>query len=274
MATTKRLRAEYPELVLNVWLPMCDFTKASPIWFFAASPYPGRVQLAVHPAAASAFRCQAAVMLHHAYAFRESAGGTLNCRLITGGKLSSLHAHGIAKDDNPSVNRYRVSKLGGFIQWGKQTDMAPAMVADLEAIRTVRGNKVFAWGGRWWNTKDPMHWEIGCLRSELATGIDLATVKGWRGYLKWGAAAASEEPMIPIDSVQVREIVKRLQGSLNRAAVVNHWADWKPLVLDGKAGPNTSTAADRYRTSAGLEPVSPGVAFDGATIGALLALYP
>lgn len=271
MATTAQLRTSYPDLVTHVaWPVRCDFSKALPVWFLAGGEIPSeRIQLRVHPQARQAFRALAAVMYAYGYRFRERAGGTLSCRVITGGQLSTLHAHGIAGDFNPSLNGYRFTKLGGVIQWGRHTDMPKAMIDDIERIRTADGQPVFNWGGRWVTTKDPMHFQIQKLRASLATGIDLSTVIGWKQYLAFESGDYGGD-MIPIDGVTVRPIVFKLQESLNRAAVAN---GFPTINVDGISGPRTAELASIYRKGAGLEKVGEGVAFDGATIAVLFHLY-
>lgn len=58
------------------------------------------------------------------------------------------------------------------------TDYPAGMIRDIEAIRTVSGAPVWAWGGRWRSNKDAMHWQPACRRRDLVTGINPATVPG------------------------------------------------------------------------------------------------
>ena len=88
--------------------------------------------------------------------------GAYNCRRITGGTGYSLHAYGIAVDINWQDNPYGRRLI---------TDMPPGMVADIEALRTGNGKRVFRWGGRYSGNKDAMHYEIFCSPADLATGI-------------------------------------------------------------------------------------------------------
>jgi hypothetical protein len=183
----------------------------------------------------------AAVMLHHGYTFRETAGGTLACRRITGGSGTTLHAHGIACDHNPSVNRYRLTAGGGLIQFGRQTDMPLAMVRDLEALRLTNGVRPLAWGGRWVNVKDPMHWELDALRSQLQP-VNLASLPAgaWTRYLAFeGGAPSLEDRMLPITPTSSREDVRLLQLELNFAIGTG-------LVADGKYGPATAGEVKRW----------------------------
>lgn len=277
-ASTAALRYDFPEFIRNPSVPTCDFSGAVRVRFPAGGPYTsGYINLRVHPAARQAFRTLAAVMLWFGYEFREGAGGTLSCRRITGGSGTTLHAHGVAGDWNPSKNAYRFSV--GPIQWGRHTDMPLAMVRAIEAIRCINGVATWSWGGRWWNTKDPMHYQLGCRRSSLASGINLATlpVGAWKRYLEFESGGpvspAPEDNVIPVDPSTVRAIVFDLQRALNAAAVANLWPGFVPLQVDGRAGAGTKAAADKWRYDAGLQSVAAEVAFDAASVGALLALY-
>ena len=120
------------------------------------------------------------VMEHHGYLFRESAGGSYNCRNISGSDKKSLHAYAIAVDLNPSVNPFG-SPL--------RHDYPSAFIADIEAIR-FDGSKAFQWGGRW-NTPDAMHWQIDLPPAKIG-GV----------------------PNQPGDE-NVEEVVKGIQRSLN-----------------------------------------------------------
>ena len=109
-----------------------------------AFPGEGRVwNLLVADASIPAWLRFVDLMNQYDYKFRESAGGTYNCRKIGGTDSWSLHAYGIALDLNPSVNSYGQSG----------NDFPPGFVTDVEATG------LFRWGGRW-NTPDPMHFEI------------------------------------------------------------------------------------------------------------------
>lgn len=184
MATSQQMRTWYPEFVVggvdSMWnvtgtRPICDWSTGIKVNFLASAAMGGSVDLIVHPATADAFRALAAVFRAWNYEFRERSGGSVSCRKITGGTRTTLHAHGVAMDINPTANSYRVSV--GAIQWGRQTDMDPTMIAAIEAIRTVGGQPIFQWGGRWSNIKDPMHFECSrCSRADLEKGIDWSTV--------------------------------------------------------------------------------------------------
>lgn len=271
MASTTLLRSSYPELIRDYSPLLCDYSTTVPVRFLAAGPYSsGWINLRFHPAARQAARALASVFLAARYSFDEPAGGSLSCRAITGGTKTSLHAHGIALDINPSRNPYRPTILS------RRTDLW-GVVGPVEAIRCVGGAAAWSWGGRWLRGNDSMHFQIAALRAVLARGINLATVPGWAAYLDFERGTPSgtegEDGLIPLDPGRVRPIVSRLQLALNRAAAENLWAGFVPLSPDGRAGDGTLAAARRYRHDAGLEPTPAGIVFDGPTIGALLALY-
>lgn len=120
------------------------------------------VRITVRAGTEAAWAALDAVMKRHGYRPRKGVTGAYNCRPITGGSNYSLHAYGIAADVNWDTNPYGPVLV---------TDMPPAMVAEIEAIRTVSGATVFRWGGRYAGNKDAMHYEIVCTPAELATGI-------------------------------------------------------------------------------------------------------
>lgn len=218
MPTTQEMRNMYPNLVVggvsSDWTvlaggPICSYTSTTRAVFYAPAFANGRIALRFHPTITPWASALAAVFYHHRYPFRELAGGSVSCRKITNGSKTSPHAHGVAMDINPSTNRYRTSLLGGLIQWGRETDMPMQMVLDAEAIRTASGKATTSWGGRWFNIKDPMHYEASkCLRGDLAFGIDKATVVGWAEYLSWRDGTPLPDP--PEDDMRVREFVEGL----------------------------------------------------------------
>ena len=263
MATSASMRVWYPEFIDSYSPLKCDFSDAVTVKFLAAGhDYPhGFVWLRFHPATVEWARALAAVFYHHDYPFREKWGGTLNCRKITGGNNTSLHAHGVALDINPSKNGYRRTFLGGLIQWGKQTDMSREMVRDAEAIRTVGGHRVTEWGGRWVNIKDPMHYQCSkCRRDQLERGIDYATVQGWYDYAVWADLLEPEEedlPLLPMKQgdgydgprESKKSDVAYLQSLLNEAYNAR-------LQEDGKYGEATTDAIAQHVP--GAQPSQPG----------------
>jgi hypothetical protein len=119
--------------------------------------------LSVERHTADAWTVFAAAMNRHRYYFRESAGGTYNCRQIAGTDDYSLHSYGLALDLNPSKNGPQGSPT---------CDQPDAFRQAVKGIHTVSGRRVFEWGGDWSpSSQDPMHWQIGATPDELATGI-------------------------------------------------------------------------------------------------------
>ena len=268
MVSTAAMRSEYPELVVSRVGPRCDFSKAVGVLFLAGgSSYPSsRVILRVHPAGHQAFRAQAAIYLHHGYEFRETAGGTLSCRYITGGSDTTLHAHGVAEDHNPSKNRYR--RRVGVIRWGIETDMPKALVGDIERLRTGNNTPVFEWGGRWWNIKDPMHYELNLYRRDLATGINLATLPtgAWATYLRFEGSTTPGDPMLgftigPLesDSVGGDQALALQLLLLDRGEKLPQWG------ADGVAGDETRHALRSFQSKRGMVTGHPE--FKGGIVG-------
>lgn len=271
MATTQQLRESYPELISR-WPtsstdPRCDYSKAVPVTFLCSSQISPsrRITLKVHPATRQIWRAFAAVLLHHDYEFRETAGGTVSCRKITGGSRTSLHAHGIAADWNPSKNRYRISTA--LIQWGKQTDMPPAMVRAIESIKLTNGLHPLEWGGRWSNIKDPMHYELDQLQSRLAP-VNLSSLPAgaWSAYLAFEKGSPlppeGEEEMLygldigkPGDPSPADAPAHRvLQAFLVRQGQdIGAWGPHGDGV-DGRPGDDTRAGLHRWKVSAGITP--------------------
>jgi hypothetical protein len=126
---------------------------------------------------------------HRAWVFK--------CRDIGGQQTRSLHAYGLAIDIDharPICNVNRATPDGRAVifstaatkdercrdvrQGRADTSFTPAQVAAVEALRTVDGHQVFAWGGRWRTTKDTMHFQINVTPAELARGIRLEPESG------------------------------------------------------------------------------------------------
>lgn len=199
MANSAQLRTSYPEFIksiANPLKPVCEFRDAVAVTFLAGGAYSNnKIKLRVHPKTVQIFQALAAVLHHHNYAFRETAGGTLSCRRITGGTGTSLHAHGIALDINPSKNRYIHTALRGLIQWRRQTDMLPDMITDIEGIRLANGKHPLRWGGRWNNIKDPMHFEVQLLASELdAVNLFTLPFHAWDNYQAFVNQGSQPQP--------------------------------------------------------------------------------
>ncbi|HEX6675029.1 MAG TPA: M15 family metallopeptidase [Actinomycetes bacterium] len=119
--------------------------------------------------------------------YRPRSVWNYNCRDIKGQPGSrSLHAYGLALDIDPDCNPHRrgARSPARFSRAATQQDrcrdvraewadtsFTPEQVAAVEAIRTVDGLQVFAWGGRWTTSPDPMHFQINVSPGELARGI-------------------------------------------------------------------------------------------------------
>ena len=163
---------------------------------------PDRIRVA--PPTAEAWQALAAILEQHGYNLRKSDTDSYNCRPITGGSGRSLHSFGIALDVNWTTNPYRDHPGVRDVRFSDKdtqderaddvkrdladTDMTEAMIADVRAISTKKGLRVFEWGGDWQSVKDAMHFEIDLSPDELAEGIDWSTVRGQ------GAAEARPEP--------------------------------------------------------------------------------
>jgi hypothetical protein len=194
-----------------------------------AFPGPDRMwNLLVAAEAAQAFEVFAEVMATTGYLFRESAGGTYNCRKIAGTDQWSLHSYGIAIDLNPSKNPY-----------GKplRHDFPQEFLDGVDSIITSTGQRAFKWGGRW-NTPDAMHFEIDVPPAALADGVT------------WSGQQPQEEGMLPLklgdgtgDRAHKIEDVRYLQERLNQAGA--------NLELDGIYGPATAAAVAKYTMPTG-----------------------
>lgn len=121
------------------------------------------------------------------YEPRAKDTGAYNCRRITGGTGYSLHSYGPA-DKFTFWNGVKIATALAFdLNWttnpyGKKlvTDMPVSMRNAIKAIRTNNGKQVWGWGGDYRTNVDAMHWEIVCSPADLATGIDPATVPGYK----------------------------------------------------------------------------------------------
>jgi len=137
--------------------------------------------------AVEAFTALAAIMVRHGYAIRPADTDSYVCRAITGGKLKSLHAYGIALDVNWQTNPYRdhpgtrpvlfspkptQEERAAEVRAGRaDTDMTAVMIAEIEALQTRAGRPVFKWGGHFGTLKDAMHFELDVGPDELADGL-------------------------------------------------------------------------------------------------------
>ena len=155
----------------------------------------GKWNSPVNPKTVDAWRALEAVLSATGYDVHRA--WVYVCRNIAGQKAASLHAYGLAIDIDHSSPRCNVNiptpdhrkvrfsseatKLDRCrdVQLGKaDTAFTAEQIAAVEAIRTVDGHQVFAWGGRWPTTKDTMHFQINVSPAELARGIAMETVSG------------------------------------------------------------------------------------------------
>lgn len=157
----------------------------------------GPDQILVAPPTVDAWKALASVLAAHEYKIDTRTTDSYCCRAITGGTEKSLHAYGIALDVNPDTNPYQRTPDKRKVRFSAEltqearardvrlqradTDMTAAMIADVMAIKTKAGKTVFDWGGNWDAIKDTMHFEMDVTPTDLAAGIDWATVKGANG---------------------------------------------------------------------------------------------
>ncbi len=189
-------------------------------------------RISVAAEAAEGFRALDAVMQAFGYAPRRGDTGAYNCRAITGGTQFSLHAYGIAADINWNSNPYRAdNKL--------VTDMPPAMVAAIKAIRTSGGAVVFRWGGDYKSVKDAMHFEVVASRTEMGSGIDWDSVRS----IPPDPNDPRTWPVVQLGDrgPSVEELQRRLTAS------------GFPLEVDGSLGPLSVAALEAYQSSRGLD---------------------
>jgi hypothetical protein len=111
-------------------------------------------------------------------------------RNIGNTKSPSLHAYGLAIDidhKDPTCNLNRLTpdrRLVRFATAAEKPDRCKQVcddeadtvftsdqVAAVESIQTVDGHQVFAWGGRWGDRKDTMHFQINVTPEELRRGL-------------------------------------------------------------------------------------------------------
>lgn len=223
--TTSEQRTEWsayrcrPDLLVKVAFP----TTIEP------TKWPAGYLLPVAPETAPAWLWLSDRMQSYGVTFDELAGGTYNCRLIAGTSGYSLHSYGIAFDLNPSRNPYGTRLV---------YDHPDGLIADVLALRTVSGARVFRWGGDWdddpdtgHNTYDAMHFEITCTRADLASGL-------------------LEEPMAltPEQEQFVRDLYAAAQGG--------RWKDgvWVPDAEAASDGSAFGPMVDLVRASRGKPP--------------------
>lgn len=154
----------------------------------------GDDRILVAPPTIEAWQALYSVLEHHGYHIRVDDTDSYNCRAIKGKTVKSLHSYGIALDVNWHTNPWRdhpgtrtvkfsgkdtQNARGGDVKHGRaDTDMTPEMIADVRAIQTNGGQRVFTWGGDWNTVKDAMHFEVRLAPADFGAGIDWQTVAG------------------------------------------------------------------------------------------------
>jgi hypothetical protein len=165
----------------------------------------GQWNTPVNPETVDAWRAFERTLL--AAGYQPHRAWVYNCRQIAGQQTRSLHAYGLAIDidhDEPTCNVNRPTPDGRPVRFSTaatkderchdvrrgvaDTSFTPEQVEAVEAIQTVEGHQVFAWGGRWRTTKDTMHFQINVTPTELGRGIRLDAARG--GPVRTAADAA------------------------------------------------------------------------------------
>jgi hypothetical protein len=155
----------------------------------------GRWNTPVNPETVDAWRAFERTLLASGY--QPHRAWVYNCRQIAGQQTRSLHAYGLAIDidhDKPICNVNRPTPDGRAVHFSTaatkderchdvrrgvaDTSFTPEQVEAVEAIQTVEGHQVFAWGGRWRTTKDTMHFQINVTPTQLGRGLRLDAAPG------------------------------------------------------------------------------------------------
>ncbi len=139
----------------NLWGPPCAGAKTTMALY-------GTGRVTVDSRIVQAVAALDACLRDARYRTESHHTGAYNCRKITGGTNFSLHAYGIALDINWLANPYGRVLI---------TDLPPAMVAAIKAIRTNSGHAVWRWGGDYTGNRDAMHFEVVVSPAQMATGI-------------------------------------------------------------------------------------------------------
>lgn len=147
----------------------------------------GRPPTPVHPYTVDAWRAMERALT--ATGYRPHSVWNYSYRQITAGTGLSLHAYGLATDIDPDCNPFRLTPRQPVIRFSPKPDQeqrcadvkaqladtafTPEQVAAVEAITTLDGLQVIAWGGRWRSIKDAMHFQINLSPEELRRGLRL-----------------------------------------------------------------------------------------------------
>jgi peptidoglycan hydrolase-like protein with peptidoglycan-binding domain len=227
----------------------------------------GPDRILVAPPTVDAWQALANVLLADGYDIRTSDTDSYNCREIKGGGGRSLHSYGIALDVNWNTNPYKTTpdhRLVVFSNKATQraraedvrlgradTDMTPALINDVLAIRTGNGKRVFEWGGNWTSIKDTMHFEIDVAPEDLATGIDQSTVKRPLAGPSFPPPGGGGVVIPPDDGAALSFSSRGPRVSeLQRALTARGFAVGE---IDGVFGSNTRLALQSFQASANLQ---------------------
>jgi peptidoglycan hydrolase-like protein with peptidoglycan-binding domain len=224
------------------WAPACTGP-------WAVVTLNGGARVSVRAAIVPAVKALNAVLIKYGYKATPPDCGAYNCRKITGGSGYSLHAFGIAIDINWQDNPWQNND--GSIN----TDMPKAMVAEIEALRTVSGHQIWRCGVNYTGAHvDPMHYEIVCTPAQLATGI-----KGGSGPV----IPASQGKWVPFKRGDTaKTIVARggkqfeiLELQMLLTNIANHEGDpsLDPKGVDNGYGPNSQAAVRALKTKVNVE---------------------
>jgi hypothetical protein len=202
-----------------------------------------------------------------------------NCRKIRGTDRFSLHSYGIAIDIDPKLNKF--SEGDRF-----EGKLTPAQVDAVLAIKNLRGESIWSWGGNW-RKPDRMHFQLD--RGPRGLDVDWSTVAGSarpartdRAEVETDASPAPDEgdagsePVTPAppdtggeDNVLKKgsrgRAVEYFQGRLliwNSNALPEHGAD-------GAYGEETKGWVSRFQTEMGIDATGN---IDGVTAALLRGL--
>lgn len=200
------------------------------------------VRLHIDGRAREAFEALAKLLRRHEYRPLPEQTGSYNCRKVSGSRAWSSHAWGIAVD----INWQRNPIVYGRDRW-PETDFPPEMIADIQALRTAGGARVWRWGGDWDgdpNTGEPnydaMHFEIIATPDQLANGLAPLPDPADRYQpstlpaLKRGARG----PLVAVLQDRLDVGGPAIFGPATEAAVRAHQT-YSGLVVDGIVGPAT-----------------------------------
>lgn len=135
------------------------------------------VRVTVVKEAVPAYEALAHIMTQWGYKIRAKDTGGYVCRNTASGSPSP-HSTGTAVDINWNTNPATGGPYGGANRL--KTDMPRDMVAAILNITTNDGKRVFGWGGNYSSFKDAMHFEIIAPRRSLLTGLNPATLRGFK----------------------------------------------------------------------------------------------